>query len=63
MPQAAVLAGAAIMIIRFVLAKRYQPNELPLEHRLAMGRALADLVDDPQTIRRASHQAQRANLE
>jgi hypothetical protein len=56
--QAAVLAGAALMIIRFVLAQRYQPNSLPLEHRLMMGRALADLVEDPRAARRASHQGQ-----
>lgn len=45
--QCAIIGGPLLVVLRFLLARRYQPNAQPLEKRLESGRARAVLVDDP----------------
>ena len=46
---AALFIGPLLVIVRFLLARSYQPNELPLAKRLELGRAQAVLLDDLPT--------------
>ncbi len=46
----AVVLGALLIVVRYGMARRFQPNQLPEATRISLGNAQAMIVEDPKII-------------